>query len=195
VDGKRFDELTQRLGAIRLSRKHALRSLVGGVTTLAGGAAVTGEVEARRRKKPICHCGDAGPTCTTQRVKRKQRRAHLSGDQCDYLGECRTGPGGITACAAAPIFIDLELLGRECSGNSACGGRDSGLLCDLGLDVPVCVPIDLGNDCTNNGECSTGRCQGGKCVDCPEPSRCGSGASAQCCSLLATCGLLDVCVL
>jgi hypothetical protein len=189
LDGKQFDALAQRLGAIRLTRKGALRGLVGGVAVLGGGAAVTGEVEARRRKRPICHC-PVGGTCTTQRVGRRQRKAHLSGDQCDYQGACRSS---INACAAAPIFIDIDLLGRECSRNSDCGGRDSGLLCDLGLEI--CVPIDLGNTCTNNGECSTGRCQGGECVDCPEPSRCGSGATAQCCSLLATCGVLDVCVL
>ena len=157
---------------------------------------MTGGVEARRRKKPICHCGDAGPTCTTQKVSRKQRKAHLRDDQCDYLGECRTGTGGITACAAAPILIDLDLLGRQCARNSDCSSN-SGLLCDLGLAVPVCVPIDLNRSCTNNGECSTGRCENNKCVECPIPCGTGPGATPQCCSVAAACvlqGAVNVCI-
>jgi hypothetical protein len=189
MDGSRFDALTQRLAAIRLTRQGALRGLVGSVAALTGGAAFTGGVEAGK-KKPVCHC--EGVTCGTLRVKKKQRKAHLRDDQCDYQGECRTS---INACAAAPILIDIDLLGEPCSRNSDCGGSNSGLLCDLGLEV--CVPIDLGNSCTNNGECSTGRCVDNQCAPCPEASTCGTGAGAspQCCSLLATCGVLDLCVL
>ncbi len=186
MDGSRFDKLTQRLASIRLTRKGAMRGLVGGIAVLTGGAAFTGGVEAGKRK-PICHCPEAGASCTDERVSRKQRKAHLRDHQCDYQGTCRSD---IDACAAAPIRINLVRLGDACSRNSDCGSN-SGLICDLGLGV--CVPSDLGRSCTNNGECSTGRCQGGVCVACPAP--CGSGAGAQCCSLLATCGVLGVCVL
>jgi len=196
VDDSQFDALTQRLASIRLTRKGALRGLVGSVATLAGGAAFAGRVEAGK-KKLICHCGDAGPTCAPLRLKKKQRKSHLRDHQCDYLGACRTGTGGITACAAAPIIVDVGRLGGSCSPTNPCGAN-SGLRCVLN----ICVPIDLGDvgdPCTNNGECSTGRCGGAVdgCIPCPLLSTCGSGTTAQCCAIGYHCdtGNTDVCVL
>ena len=193
MDGSRFDALTQRLASIRLSRKRALHGLVGSVAAVAGGAAFTDGAEAKKGKKSVCHC-EAGGACTTEKVKKKQRKSHLRDHQCDYLDECRSS---ITACAAAPILIDIDLLDEPCSRNSDCGGANSGLLCDLGLALPVCVPSDLGKDCQNDGQCRTGRCEGGVCVACPGARVCGTGVDTQCCRGLAVCvpGLIDLCVL
>jgi hypothetical protein len=186
MDGPRFDDLTQRLASIRLSRKRALRGLAGGVAALAGGAAFTDRVEAKKGKKSVCHC-EAGGACSSQRGGKKQRKNHLRNHQCDYLGECRSD---ITACAAAPILIDSDrLVDPTCSDSNPCGGN-SGLRCVAG----ICVPIDLGDSCTNDGECSTGNCENQKCALCL--SICGSGVTTQCCTGEATCDqTTDVCVL
>jgi hypothetical protein len=188
MDGSRFDALTQRLGSIRLTRKGAVRGLVGGVVALTGGAAFTDGVKAGK-KKPICHCGEAGSTsCTDERVSKKQRKAHLRDHQCDYLGACRSD---INACAAAPIVINIDRLGTPCSNNNPCGAN-SGLRCVAN----ICVPIDLGDSCTNDGECSTGRCEGSVCVECPLLSICGTTNTPQCCTVSASCDLTDdVCAL
>jgi hypothetical protein len=187
MDGSRFDQLTQRLAAIQLSRKQALRGLVGGVTALTVGTAFTGEAEAGKKKKPICHCDREG-TCTTERMKGKQRKAHLRNDQCDYLGECRSD---IQGCAAAPRSANEDRQGTACSNNNPCGAN-SGLTCVAG----ICLPIDLGASCTNNGECTTGNCENGECALCPLVRVCGDGPTAQCCTVEATCHPVDnVCVL
>jgi hypothetical protein len=186
MDGPRFDELTQRLASIRLSRKRALRGLAAGVAALAGGAAFTDGAKAGK-KKPVCHC-EAGGACTDQRVGKKQRKMHLRDHQCDYLGECRSD---ITACAAAPIVVDVDRLGDPCSNNNPCGAN-SGLRCVAGF----CVPLDVGDECTNDGECSTGNCENGECAPCPVLSICGSGSTAQCCTVEANCDQTEeVCVL
>jgi hypothetical protein len=189
VDGHQFDALTQRLTSTRLTRGGALRGMVAGALTVAGIARVADEASAGKRRK-VCHCGDvAGPTaCTTEPVGKKQRRAHLRDHQCDYLGACR----GNTACAAAPIIINIDRLGTACSSNNPCG-NNSGLRCVANL----CVPIDLGDSCTNDRECSTGRCTGGLCVDClPVADICGAGSTLQCCTVGASCDSVDnVCVL
>jgi hypothetical protein len=189
MDGSHFDALTQKLAVIRFTRKSALRGLVGGFAALTGGAVFTGGVEAGK-KKWICHCG-TGPTCTDEQVSRTQRNAHLRDHQCDYRGECRDWePIASTACAAAPIPYSTDTYELSCVPNSTGYKRTcfkgSGLECVPGPGYSHCQPIDLGRSCTNNGECSTGRCEGGKCVNCPDPSTCGD-TFQQCCTPLATC--------
>jgi len=189
VDGSRFDEFTQRLASIRLTRKAALRGLVGSLAALTSGAAFTDWVEAGK-KKPVCHCGDAGSTsCTTERVKKKQRKAHLRDHQCDYLGACSSD---INACAAAPLLVDNDRLGDPCSNSNPCGAN-SGLTCDPVLNI--CVPIDLGRSCATNGQCSTGQCTLGECADCL--TICGTtSGTPQCCAVDASCDpVLDRCIL
>jgi hypothetical protein len=162
--------------------------MVAGAVTLTGMTQVAEEASAGKKRK-VCHCGDvAGGTCTTERVGKKNRKAHLRDHQCDYLGACRSP----TACAAAPItIINIDRLGTPCSPSNPCGAN-SGLECVAN----VCVPIDLGDACTNNRECSTGRCTGGVCVDCPLLSICGAGRTLQCCTVEASCDQTDdVCVL
>jgi hypothetical protein len=187
VDGHQFDALTLRLTSIRLTRGGALRGMVAGALALAGMTPVTNEASARKKKSKVCHCGDtAGATCSTMTVKKKQRKMHLTTHQCDYMGACR---GNITACAAAPIIVDGGHLGDDCTNTNPCASN-SGLECVAGF----CVPTDLGNTCTNNGECSTGRCESGACVECPAASVCETTSGAQCCSLSASC-VGNVCVL
>jgi hypothetical protein len=185
VDGPQFDALTQRLASIRLSRKRVLRGLVGGAVALTGGVVFTGETEAKK-KKSICHC-DTGGACATQKVKKKQRKVHLSEHQCDYMGECQ---GTINDCQATPIIVNINRLGDPCSSPDDCGGN-SGLECVAGF----CVPIDLSDDCTNNGECSTGRCDGTVCVECPAASFCQTETGPQCCAIGYHCGAENICVL
>jgi hypothetical protein len=191
MDGPQFDALTQRLTSIRLTRGEALRGVVAGALTLAGMAQVAEEASAarRRRRGQVCHCSEtAGGTCSTQRAGRKQRRMHLRDHQCDYQGACRTN---IDACAAAPIIVDTGRLGDGCTSNGQCG-NDSGLECVGGF----CVPLDLNTRCTNNGECSTGRCEEGFCVLCLEADTCETATGPQCCTGLATCDPnTHVCVL
>jgi hypothetical protein len=204
VDGKRFDALTQRLASIRLSRKGALRGLVGGVVALTGGAAVTDRVAAGK-PKPYCACETATSTCTEATGKKKARKRYIQQHPCSYEGPCR-GSGSHNPCdgAGAQITVTvnaLDLIGVGCTGNRDCGGNNSGLECldVVGLGL-ICVPRSggtIGDPCNADDDCATGRCDeaSGECVNCPEPSRCGSGGNAQCCSLLATCGVLDVCLL
>jgi hypothetical protein len=187
VDGHQFDALTQRLTSTRLTRGGALRGMVAGALTLAGMARVADDASAGKKKK-VCHCGDTpGGTCSTMKVKKGQRRMHLTDHQCDYQGACRSD---ITACAAAPIIVNVGRLLDPCSDNSDCGSN-SGLRCLLGL----CQPLDFGTTCSNDGECSGGRCAGNVCVGCPIPSICVSDTGAQCCRGSATCGADSVCVL
>ncbi len=180
MDGLQFDALTQRLTSIRLTRGSALRGMVAGALTLAGTARVAEEASAGKKKRKVCHCPEtAGGTCATAKVKKKQRKMHLKTHQCDYMGACRSD---ITACAAAPILVNVARIGDSCTSDNQCG-NDSGLECVADL----CVPLDLDTTCDNNGECSTGRCEGGVCVLCPEASTCVSEAGAQCCTGLSTC--------
>ena len=189
VDGRQFDALTQRLASIRLSRKRVIRGLVRGAVAVTGVASFTGTGDAgrkRRRSKSICHC-DAGGACTTMKVKRRERKTHLAGHQCDYMGECQ---GTINACAASPIIINTDRLNQKCSAADPCGA-DSGLECVAGF----CV-LDLGDDCINNGECSTGRCDGSVCVECPLASVCQTATGAQCCAIGYHCdSSSNICVL
>jgi hypothetical protein len=160
--------------------------LAGSVVALTGGAAFTGGVEAEK-KKYFCHCGEPGSTCTTQHVSRRQRNAHLRDHPCDYRGACRPN---ITACAAAPITYNSEYFERSCFHNKRCLNfrrSNEGLECVQGR----CQPIDLGKSCTNNGQCSTGRCEDNKCVNCPKSSTCGISVR-ECCSPQATCGLVGL---
>jgi hypothetical protein len=189
VDGHQFDALTRHLTSIRFTRGSALRGMAAGALTLVGMTRVADEASAGKKKK-VCHCGDtAGATCSTLAVKKKQRRMHLTEHQCDYMGACRSN---IDACAAAPILVNVGRLGDSCSTNSDCGAS-SGLECVANL----CVPLDLDKTCTNDGECSTGRCEGNVCVLCPEASTCETTTGGtQCCTGLATCDPTShVCVL
>ena len=191
MDGPQFDALTQRLASIRLSRKRVLRGLLGGAVALTGMASFTGAGDAGRkgrrgrRSRSVCHC-DAGGTCTTMRARRRQQRTHLAGHQCDYMGECQ---GAINAYQATPIINNIDRLDDPCSGPNDCGAN-TGLECVAGL----CVPIDFSDDCTNNGECSTGRCQGSVCVKCPVASFCQTATGAQCCAIGHHCGAGNICV-
>lgn len=180
MDGPRFDALTQRLTSIRLTRGGALRGMVAGALTLAGMTRVADEASAGKKKK-VCHCSEtAGETCSTMRVKKSQRNMHLRNHQCDYMGACKTN---IDACAAAPIFVDTGRLLTPCSNSNPCGAN-SGLECVAGF----CVPLDLDKTCTNNGECSTGRCEGNVCVLCPSASTCETASGGpQCCTGIASC--------
>jgi hypothetical protein len=213
VDGSRFDEFTQRLVSVRLTRGSALRGLAVSALTLTGMVKLADEASAGKRRRPVCHCPTPGEPCTTQRLGRKQRNAHLRNDECDYLGKCRST---ISACAAFPIAPVIDPIGQPCSSNTECG-NSGGLVCTAGFCVGAtcssnsqcgnsggfrclagtCVPIDLGNTCTNNGECSTGQCTGGFCVECTAASLCGTGTSAQCCAIGYHCdtGNTDVCIL
>jgi hypothetical protein len=185
VDGHQFDALTQRLTSTRLTRGGALRGMVAGALTLAGMARVADDASAGNKKK-VCHC-ETG-TCSTMKVKKSQRRTHLTEHQCDYQGACRSN---ITACAAAPILVNTNHLLDPCSGNGDCGAN-SGLACVAG----VCLPLVPDQTCTNNGECSTGRCEGGVCVQCPLVNICQSETGAQCCAVGFNCDLsTGVCVL
>jgi hypothetical protein len=197
MDRDHFDALVQRLASTRLTRGGALRGLVAGIAAASGvaGASAFSEARAKKRhhKKEICHCANPAATCSTETVGKKQRKRHLKQDQCDYLGPCQ---GTLNPCAGAgsPITIDLSLLGLSCTaGGTECGDSAvSGLTCLLGL----CVPLDVANGvvCASDADCSTGRCTGAVCADCPTASICGADDSAQCCVAEADC-IRGLCVL
>jgi hypothetical protein len=173
VDGHQFDALTQRLTSTHLTRGGALRGMVAGALTLAGMVRVADDASAGKKKK-VCHCDDTG-NCSTQRVKKSERKTHLTDHVCDYQGACRSN---ITACAAAPIIVNTNHLLDPCLSNSDCGGN-SGLECVAN----VCLPIVPDQTCDNNGECSTGQCDGNVCIQCPLLSICVSESGAQCCAV------------
>jgi len=194
MESDRFDAFVQRLAATRLTRGNALRGLAAGVAALSGVAVVNGTAARnRKKKKQICHCANPSATCTTETVGKKQRKQHLKQDQCDYLGPCQ---GTLNPCAGAGsnVTVDTTLLGQPCTaGGNECGDSAvTGLTCVAN----VCVPTDVATSlvCTTDADCSSGRCTGGVCVLCPETSICGSGASAQCCVVDASC-IRGLCVL
>jgi hypothetical protein len=121
------------------------------------------------------------------RARRRQRRTHLAGHQCDYTGECQ---GTINECQATPIIFNIDRLDDSFSSPGDCGGN-SGFECVAGFRVP----IDLSEECTFNGECSTGRCEGGVCVECPVASFCETADGPQCCAVGYHCSAENVCVL
>jgi hypothetical protein len=104
------------------------------------------------------------------------------------MGECQ---GNINACAATPIIVNIDRLDDPCSGPDDCGAN-TGLECVAGF----CVPIDLSDECTFSGECSTGRCEGSVCVTCPVLSFCETATGPQCCAVGYHCDPdNDICVL
>jgi len=104
------------------------------------------------------------------------------------MGECQSN---IDDCQATPILINSDRVNKSCSATNPCGAN-SGLECVGGF----CVPIDLSDECTNDGECSTGRCNGSICVECPVASFCQTATGAQCCAIGYHCDPDDrICVL
>ena len=183
MDGPRFDALTQRLASIRLTRSRALRGITVGALTLAGMATVADEASAGKKKK-LCKCPDANATCTTDKKSKQGRKRYLKSHPCSYKGKCR-GTGTKNPCegAGAPVTVNTTLLGAACT----VGGTDCGTGTGLECVADVCVPIDLGDICAEDADCSTGRCAGLVCAECPETDICESGDDAQCCVADATC--------
>ena len=104
MDSNSFDTVTRNLGTLDtvVSRRSALRSLVAGALTLAGGSAAL-EAEARRGKA---------------KGKNKKTRKLQPGDFCRTGKQCRHISGD-TICGRTGPFTDE----RVC-----CGGLDA--LCD-----------------------------------------------------------------
>lgn len=191
MESDRFDALAHRLASASLTRTGALRGIVAGVAALTGVAAVREQADTKKSKKNVCHCPTPDAQCNTLRVSKRGRRAHLRNHPCDYAGACR-GTGTQNPCdgAGAPITIDIDLLGTSCTvGGTQCG-TGTGLECV----VNVCLPISLGDACVSDDDCSTGRCQGGQCDECPDIDVCESGSEVQCCVVDATC-IAGLCVL
>ncbi len=188
MDAHRFDVATKRLAGVLVTRSAFVRGFAAGSLVLGGLATASPTVEAKRKKKALCHCGSTpGGVCTTERVSKKQRKRHLRDDQCDYLGACRNT---IDACAAVPITLPQDVLNLI---NLTCplAGCGIGLTCGAGN---VCLPLDLGQPCSHNSECSTGNCDNHQCALCVEVCGLGNGKDPQCCASGANC-VADVCVL
>jgi hypothetical protein len=193
VDGSRFDELTQRLASIRLTRGGALRGLAVSAVTLTGIAKVADEASAGKKRR-YCACEDENDNeCTTERAGKRARRRYLRDHQCSYKGACR-GSGSHNPCqAGAPITVNvnvLNLIGNECDDQSDCGGSGSGLECLEVSGIDICVPLEgggLGAVCSEDSDCATGRCVLLLCTACDTADICGRDDNAQCCFADAEC--------
>ena len=113
MDAERFDAMIRRLGTTQLTRKRALRGVVGSAAALMGAALVSTTNEAadrRRRKRTICHCPDTDPkNCVTLRLRRRRARRHLRRHPNDYKGECRKQPKPAPTCTT-----DADCAGQVC---------------------------------------------------------------------------------
>jgi hypothetical protein len=179
MDGSRFDALTQRLTAIRLTRGNALRGLAAGALTLTGMVKVADEASAG--KKPYCDCPDATAECTDVRASKKARKRYLGEHPCSYTGTCR-GPGDHNPCKNAGVALDVDVDRLEISctpGGGECGDQNTtGLECYFalsGIDFGHCEP----SDCIFGGELNV----------------CGTGNDALCCVVGAGCFSPGLCVI
>ncbi len=198
MDSKRFDQLTQRLASIRLTRGNALRGIAASALTLAGitqgaetGMAQVTDEGRRRPRQPrqvrYCRCDGPADDCSTETGTKRQRQRHVNQSPCSYKGPCK-GAGNQNPCEDAGTtitVIDITLLRAECTiAGGECGNSaTTGLTCIAG----ICLPL-LGEVCAVDGDCSAGECEGVACV-CSLVSICESESSdaVQCCVAEAEC--------
>ena len=127
------------------------------------GKAVVAQIQAETR--PAAECAglsalDPGP--------------RKNGARCVDAGDCASG-----ICQITSLF-DRECVG--CDAAHPCAASDA---CGLGdpfspmFAVPIeCVPkaaAELGEQCIDNAECTSGICAGGACSECVESTTCGNG--------------------
>lgn len=166
MDEKRFDDLSMRLGAARLTRAGALRALVGGVAALAGVGLAASMGEAKGKK--------------TKRKARGRQTSSAQGEGCRPAGHpcegsqqccgdlaCEvTGPGNAKRCVSGPPPTCGASGEPCCSGHPKC---EAGLTCDT--ETHTCRPNNP--ECGGEGQacCTDGRachgdlvCAGDTCV-------------------------------
>ena len=116
MDGSRFDDLTLRLAAIRLTRGKALRGIAAGALALAGGLGLSRPepVEARCRHAANCtklrhRTCDNNDACIRYKNVDTGRCAciqNICGLACTHGGECGSGlcVFGKGCCSATGMF-------------------------------------------------------------------------------------------
>jgi hypothetical protein len=181
MDGKRFDELTQRLALVRFTRGDALRGMAASALTLAGitQGAETGMAqvtdEARRPRRPrrrvryrYCRCDGPDDNCSNETGTKRQRQQHVNQSPCSYKGPCK-GSGNQNPCedAGVSIIVDINLLNILCPlGNECDPSGVTGLIClngrcrpeDCQDTVKVCGPINNLQCCVADATCVRGLC-------------------------------------
>ncbi len=170
MEPERFDGLAASVAKNESSRRSMLfRFGGGGVAAFLAAVGIGGldvdEAEAKRKCKKRCKKKDD---------KDKRRRCKR---------RCRKKGGNTAASNSTPITFDIDLLNTPCTvGGSECG-TGTGLEC-VSL---VCVPIDLGDPCVDDDDCSTGQCDPATdfCVLCTEI--CGDPGDEVCCIVGAQC--------
>lgn len=172
MDGRRFDELTRRMGG-EIPRRHVLRGLVGGIAAAVGlskGVSANGQ-----EKKDLCHrTSDPNTPWVVISVADAAYQKHLDthGDQpfvdccedADCTGYNTCGGGGTPGqCGCTPV-CDSE----TCS-DDGCGGTCP---CPVNQDCCSGICTDLSTDDANCGSCG---------AVCESPETCGGDGSPGVC--------------
>lgn len=142
MDGRNFDALARRLGE-RISRRGAIRTMLGGAVAVAAGSIVaTGEADAAHRTTcmPVngrCahHADCCSGACMTQVVRRGRQRVRV--------GHCIAAE----TCTGADASCDFT---SECCDGLVCGSPGLG-----GGTCMTCIP-DYGLGCVSDSDCCSG---------------------------------------
>ncbi len=169
MDGKRFDDLTRRVGKGH-SRRSILKSLLGVGSVAAGAVTVPAATDARTSRSRPTVPPPANPSCPLP--------MQMCGDQCCGEGLCKEG-----VCCPNPTDI---LCSGLCCQSGLCSA--SGSCCDIGDRVcgSICCPAS--SECSvsgNQDSCcdpTTSYPCGLEC--CSEPGQCCDG---ECCDSGAVC--------
>lgn len=172
MDGNRFDDLARRFGS-RLTRRDAVRGLVGGaVAVVAGTTLAASEADARcggggvRCNRDAACCSG---TCAWSTITRGRRKVRVgactpvsclaTATACTADQECCSGIcyHGLCEAACKEFVISGPVINVGCDSNADCCSNVCG-------QDGFCKEPE-GHPCYQDSNCQTDICSGGYCVN------------------------------
>ena len=195
MDGKRFDDLTKRLFATRLTRLGTLKGLASGALAAVTGTVLSeDELEAKRDKR---HAGHQHKQKHDGKHQNHGNQKHKGGAGPEFHNPkkkkktiCHCGGSDPTTCktlklrkkaAKKHLRHICDYIGACTTGRSGCQRRPTGCTADAQCASVPCQKCDLTSG-TCVSACNPALCQectNNQCVDkCEEPTICDGKAPA-----------------